>query len=303
MYRDRQVVAVVPAGRARVLGLLLQHLRSNPLIDAVQLWQNTEIEDDLKWMRTQVDDLVTLVPLDKDEPPRVPKQLNTGRFYRHTVDPDTVYIRFDDDIIWIHPDAVPNLVDATLDTPANGLCTFATIWNNAIISAIMQENGHLDHRYGTITRYCMDDIGWRLPEFGEYVHRVLLEHINNGTTETLYFESLPAEILPRRNNQPRPLRFSVSCFAYTGEEMSKHADQIWHEEEETYMSGQLAEETGRLNTICGNALVSHYSFFTQRPHLDLTDVLNQYHEIANTTYHDQYYRLLGEATPQGTDAC
>jgi hypothetical protein len=300
MYRDMRVVAVVPAGRGRVLGLLLKHLRSSPLIDEIQLWENTEIEDDLKWMRSQCDDLVKLIPLDTDEPPRIPKQLNTGRFYRGTVDPDTVYIRFDDDIIYVHPDAISNLIDATLTH--DGLCTFATIWNNAIISAIMQENGHLDDRYGEITRYCMDDVAWRMPEFGEYVHRVLLDHIEAGTTETLYFPNLPAEEEgPRRyTGQIRPLRFSVSCFAYTGKAMAEHADQIWHEEEETYMTGPLVEETGIPNLICGNALVSHYSFFTQRPHLDLTDVLAQYQTVANTTYHDQYYRFLGDATPQGT---
>ena len=295
-FEGFNVIACVPAGRRRVMDPLLKHLRVNShLIDRVHLWQNTDNADDLEWMRKQADDYVHLIPLDYDEPPRIPKQLNTGRFYQYATDPDTVYIRFDDDIVWIAPDAIESLLRLRLEQ-RDPFVVFATIWNNAVISSIAQELGIINGSYGHVDRYCMDPVGWKDPEFGEYVHRTLLMAIEAGTVDQLKFGHTSAVRVPQGNRPlPSPLRFSVSCFVWFGSDMALVADELWAAEEEQFISGTYPDRTGRFNLIAGDALVSHYSFFTQRAHLDTTDILTKYQDLADNAYHDAYYRLLGES--------
>lgn len=302
MFDGYKVVACVPSGRERTMSLLMRHLRANRgLLDGVQLWENvkpfddhtTTAQSDLDWIRSQADDFVAVIPLDDREPPRKPKQLNTGRFYRNTTDADTIYIRFDDDIIWLHPDAIRNLVRYRI-AHQEPLAVFATIWNNAIVSALEQEAGNIDQRFGRISLFCMDDIAWKLPEFAPYIHELLLSKIADGTVEDLYLDPmLLVTEFQRRRGQNMALRFSVSCFAWFGAHMADQAEIIYPIEEEQYISFAYPNLSENYNHLCGDALVSHYSFFTQRPKLDsMPHILGTYRELADDAYHDAYYRLL-----------
>lgn len=300
-----KVVACIPSGRQRTMSLLMRHLRANRgILDGVQLWENVKpfddhtvtAQSDLDWIHSQADDFTVVVPLDDREPPRKPKQLNTGRFYMNTVDEDTIYIRFDDDIIWLHPDAITNLVRYRI-AHEEPFAVFATIWNNAIVSALEQEAGNIDHRFGKISRYCMDDIAWRLPEFAPYIHELLLSKIADGTVEDLYIDPmLLVTEFQRRRGQNMALRFSVSCFAWFGAHMADQAETIFTTEEEQYISFAYPNLTDSYNHMCGDALVSHYSFFSQRAKLDsMPQILDEYRDLADGAYHDAYYRLLEES--------
>ena len=50
-------------------------------------------------------------------------------------------------------------------------------------------------------------------------------------------------------------------------------------DEESYITETIPKETNTMCAICGTALVAHYSFFTQKSHLDTTDILQQYKEL------------------------
>lgn len=302
MFEGYRIVGCVPSGRERTMSLLMKHLRANrDVLDGVQLWENVlpfddhtvTAETDLDWIRSQADDFAVVIPLDPYEEVRVPKQRNTGRFYKNTVDPDTIYIRFDDDIIWIHPDAIRNLLTERLEHP-EPLAVFPTIWNNAVISAIEQENGNIDQRYGPVHRYCMDDTGWNNPQFALYIHELLLDHIETETTEKLYVQSQElSKLSTRRRGETLPLRMSVSSFAWFGADMADHVDDLYQYEEEMYISNAYPNLTGNYNRLAGDALISHYSFFTQRPLLDENPhILGSYRQLAEDAYHDAYYRLL-----------
>lgn len=287
------MVAVIPSGRQRTMSLLLQYLRAQRgLVDEVQMWQNTDPDQvsDREWIYSQRDDYCVVVEL--TNPTRLrPKQRNTGRFYEQCcTDPQTVYVRFDDDIVWMAPDAISNLVDCRLDNP-EPFVVFATIWNNAIESAVQQELGRIGMEHGKIKRHCVDPIGWGSPKFGVAVHEILLGHIAAGTTSQLHHPNILLEEPDPVTGQPRPLRFSVSCFAFHGADFVAPIG----EEEEHFIALDYPRESHRHNLLCGDALVSHYSFFTQRPLLDTTDILERYQFWANETTHDAYYRLLEDA--------
>jgi hypothetical protein len=216
----------------------------------------------------------------KERPPGLrslrPKQLNTGRYYRYAIEPDAVYVRFDDDIVYVHEDAIERLVRGKLSSPST-VC-FPIIWHNAICSYYLQVLGKIPKDYGVVgSAYCMDPIGWADPDFAESIHRLLLSHIREDTVEDLF---LHHDIQLELGQQ-----FSVSCFAaesdlYRG---LNPPGILSHEEEEHWHTVQRPRHTGIPNSIVGNALVAHLSFCSHSDYIrKATDILPQYRELAET---------------------
>lgn len=61
------------------------------------------------------------------------------------------------------------------------------------------------------------------------------------------------------------------------------------DDEEQNITVTIPKKINKYVAICGEALVAHFSFYTQRKHLDSTDILEKYEALA-----DEY---LAEPTP------
>lgn len=288
MIRDYRIEVFIPAGRELTMSILMNHLfRNKNVVDKVQIWQNTDDhqESDRKYIYSLPEiygDWVEVI--ERKGKPLEPKQLNTGTFYKHTVDPGTIYFRFDDDIVFIDEDYFTNMVGYRLDHPEYFL-VFGNIWNNAIVSYIQQHKGRIDDSCGVVqSPFCMDQVGWMSPTFAEHIHKILLEHIKNGTTRELYFDDYVLD---------SDGRFSVSNFCYFGKDFAKFKGDLKGAEEEQWLTEVYPPKVKRQNVICGTGLVSHFSFFAQRPHLlNNTDILDQYRKIGQQMLSDSYYALL-----------
>jgi hypothetical protein len=291
-----KIVPFIPAGRKRTMSILLDNLqRFRDVVDEVQVWVNCDDDqvEDLQWVRsleTSLGDWVKVIERRKDRPVQNPKQLNTGGFYIHTVDPNAIYFRFDDDIVFIDDKYFENMVEFRLDNPHYFL-VMGNIWNNAIISYLHQQvYENLDKDHGIVSEpFCMDMVGWRDPVFATYIHEVLLKKIEDGTVDSLFFDKYELKFAKR---------FSVSNFCFFGRDFKQFGGELDGAEEETWLTEVKPQSLGRLNAVCGSALVSHYSFFAQRPVLDKTDILERYRAIGQQKLSDSYYRLLGHGTEQ-----
>lgn len=290
MIQGYRVVAVIPAGRERTMSLLMKYLdreHRSGLLDEVQVWTNTRDERDLAYLESlsSAYGFVDLKPPASDW--LEPKQRNTGTFYQYTRDHGTIYVRFDDDIVYLHEDALRNLLEFRLKHQEYFL-VFPTIWNNAVVSWIEQHKvGAIDESHGTTYEpYCMDPIGWGSPEFGEHVHRILLGHIEKDTVPELYFD---------RWELKDAHRFSISSFAFFG----RVIDELWPPlpempdgDEEIWFTELLPRRYGWLNVVMGSAVVSHFTFYTQRAHILKTDILDQYRDVAFRKHSQGYYAGL-----------
>lgn len=298
-YRNYKVVAFTPAGRKRVMSILLDNLaRFRHIIDEYQVWMNADDEqvEDIEWLESLPAkyDWVTLKRLDGER--LKPKQMNTGRFYPNTIDKDTIYIRFDDDIIFVDDDFFYNILDFRIDNPGYFL-VFANIWNNAILSYIHQKLGNIPPQPVIEEPYCMNPVAWESGTFAESIHRNLIERIDEGRTSELFFD---------RADLNDAKRFSISCFAFFGEDFARFKGIVGYRngellyDEEIWLTEIYTVTKNLQNVICGSALVSHYSFFSQRPHLDTTDILDEYRRIAKEKLSDSYYdQLAGGAERTG----
>jgi hypothetical protein len=283
MIDGKRVVAWTPFGRERTVSILERYLtrdHERGLIDEYWLCLNTDPDqvDDLRYgyqLAAAKNSFIKAMDRPAGLPRLTPKQRNTGYFCRYMTDPDTVYVRFDDDIVYVHEDAVERLVRHKLQTPES-VCSHPVMWNNSIISWFLQQAGIIPESYGKVGGpYCMDPVGWADGRFAIKIHNLLLDHIEAGTPERVFlYQDFPI---------PIGMQFSVSCFASLG---SRYAalpagpGVLEPDEEESWHTVHEPKRIGHPNYIVGNSLVSHYTFFPQQSAVVPTDILDRYRDLA-----------------------
>jgi hypothetical protein len=306
MYRDYRVVCFVPAGRKELLEVLTKYFEMNRhIVDEVMLWENTMVKEDIEYMRTleKNDKLFKCYRIPEGERfIQRPVQYNTGRFYKYTIDPKTIYIRFDDDMVFIDRDYFKNILDFRIDNPDYFL-VFGNIFNNAVTSYLYQKNNLVTQMFGICSDYCMDSVGWGSAPFAVYLHKEFWNAYDNSDVKKYFcFERHELE-----NNH----RFSISNFAFFGKDFAmfrgdlrevKCPNNMESQDEELWLT-YYPSTIGRKNVICGNALTVHFTF---SPHQSSTiksnpEFLGKYKEICRKEYELAYYNMLGDVTTDRAD--
>jgi len=276
MIRNKKVVVFTPWGRELTASILYRYLERDHkagVVDEWHLWQNTDPdqESDRQYGYDLEKNNDWIKNFERPEGPVLyPKQMNTGRFYVYTQDPDTIYVRMDDDIVYIEPNAIKRLVEYRIDNPFP-FVTFPIIWNNAVCSYYLQQGEQMPSWWGKVGNYCMDPVGWANAKFAEGIHRHLLRGIEEDWVDKLFLHTTV--------QLPPGHQFSVSSFAQFGTEYKKvggvlgNEEEAWHSMAQPYM-------LGRPNVIVPNSLISHFSFYHQREYLLHTDILDQYRELS-----------------------
>lgn len=255
--KEWKVCVVTPAGRTRYLEILKKYIyreMDKGLVDEWQLWKNTGVLQDQGYMDLMAEEnpRVSIKDLGLNEY----SAFNIHRFYQFTTDPDTVYLRFDDDIVFVGELACDQLVRARLNNPKPFVIS-ANIVNNTLISWIHQTIGALDTEHGVANYTRFDEVAHQDAEFAENVHKVFMENQLKNSLARYYF---PAWKLNQFND------FSISCFAFFGPDLAPINDQ----DEELWISHLRPKELDRPCLIEGHALVVHHAYHTQREYLDTT---------------------------------
>lgn len=309
MIKDHKVIAWTPYGRKETVSILGRYLRrehERGLVDEWWLCLNTDPHqtEDMAYagQLAKVFPWIKLVYLRPHQQRRHPKQRNTGYFYEQMTDPDAIYLRLDDDIVYVHEDAVERLVVHRIEH-ARGVASFPVMWNNAIISWFAQQAGAIpaagtrtawttgptywseEAKDAPITAeqyvwpavgqpYCMDPVGWADGRFAVALHRLLLDRVRGGRVEECFiYQDMPL---------PPGTQFSVSTFASSGKLYAglERPGVLVPDEEENWHTVHQPAVLGEPNIIVGNALVSHYTFFPQGAVVRATDILDQYRALS-----------------------
>lgn len=295
MIDGKRVIAWTPYGRkdtVSILGKFLRREHDRGIVDEWWLCLNTDPGqgDDLRFAYALAGAFPQWIKIkDRPEgrPRRTPKQRNTGYFYEYMTDPETVFVRFDDDIVYVHENAIERLARHRIEHPA-GVASFPIMWNNSIISWYAQQAGIIpavgnrgdtrDHNYiwpKVGGPYCMDPVGWADGRFAVAIHNLLLERVGNGEAESLFlYQDFPVQL---------GMQFSVSVFASLGSLYAGLPEPgvLVPYEEENWHTVHRPSVLGEPNIIVGDALVSHYTFFPQRGIVAATDILERYRALAD----------------------
>jgi hypothetical protein len=275
--RIERVVSVTPAGRREYLEVLVPYLLANRhLIDRHIFWLNTTRADDLAYIRSVCARYPDFFACMESSVPVV-GNMSIAPFFQHCQDEHTLYIRFDDDICYIADQAIANLIAFRKENPQFFL-VFGNIINNSICSFLHQRAGNLPASTPVVQYDCMDAVGWASGSYAAATHREFLRCQAAGSLDKFLFDRW---VLLDHN------RFSVNCFAWFGRDFKQFGGRVglldsgkWIVEEDwltTYMPKRLS----RPNAICGNSLLVHFAFYTQRPYLEQhTGLLADYRRLA-----------------------
>lgn len=279
MIDGHKVACWTPFGRERTVSLLVKYMERDVkrgIVDEYILYMNTDDDQvtDREYGYRLAEEHNWIRIIERPERYPGPKQRSTGYFYRYATDPGTVFVRLDDDIVYLHEAAIENLVRARLEMPAPA-AVFPIIINNAICSYFLQACGKIPREWGEVGMYCMDPVGWANGPFAVKLHEMLLDHIEAGTVEDLY--------LHHDFQIPPGTQFSVSCFASLGSMYASLPEPgvLTPDEEESWHTIHRPLATGASNVVRADAIVSHLSFFTQHAFLNPTDILDRYRELAD----------------------
>lgn len=212
---------------------------------------------------------------------------------REYSDPETVFIRIDDDICWMAEDCVKNLVSFRLQNPEYFI-VYANTVNNAICAFLHQRTGVLPYKDQIVCDNQCTGNAWSEETFTKLQHQYLLQHIDNDTVD-VYKTAFDKWILLDvekdfhwRQGDPmwnEPGRCSVNCISWLGRDFDPVRQAARSHEpsviaEERFLAYDHPRSSGRRNCILGSALAAHYSFFSQEHFMRRTDFLERYKKIS-----------------------
>jgi hypothetical protein len=239
--------------------MLVKHLeRQKGDFDEWHLWENTRHKRDEEYIEelAETHDWIKCI---RREVPKDDRGIFSGirYFWDYPHDRDTIYVRLDDDVIWLEPTAIATLVRFKLENPEYSVVHANTV-NSCALSHIHQKMGVLkleeeieyDHRCG-IVNCCR----WSKTIPLE-IHKQFIQAIKDGTTEEWKFDKWVLEGYKR---------VSSNCICWKGGDLDHARDLMaTNDDEEGNVVVRGPRHTGRLPVICGQALVVHGAFGQQR---------------------------------------
>ena len=267
MYK---IVCVTPSGRRRYMKYLIPQIISSPIVDRYDIWLNTEFEDDVVFLETMAK-LYSKINIVYQPNGVINGNKSINAFFTKALDEDTIYIRLDDDVIWIEPDFFEKMIDFRIKNKEYFLVS-PIIINNSICSYLLQHYGKLIYDK-KLTSNCFDSDSWVDPDFALKLHKQFLKKIEEGTTQSLYVPHSKISLN----------RFSINSVCWFGSEFKKFNGLVLGDEEE-YISTLKPMELNKINCFAGNILISHFAFFTQRKVLDQSNLLILYEKMIDKTY-------------------
>jgi hypothetical protein len=270
-----RVISVTPAGRRRYLAVLVPHLlRQRHVIKEHHWWLNTAEVADIRYVEQVTAEHPDFFKICRKEArPDLKIGESIWRFFRDYSQPDTLYIRFDDDIVYIAPDAVENLVRHRL-ADREPLLILGNIVNNAVCTHFLQQAGVVPTAWGEVENFCLDGNGWASAEFARKLHGLFLDELRHGDLQRWKQVALPINGMRR---------FSVNVISWLGDDLRcvpEAANGLV--DEELFLTVTLPRRLRRPNGACGDALFAHFAFFTQRSYLEWTwpQLIGHYQDVA-----------------------
>lgn len=248
-----------------------------------RFWVNTKDTDDIAWMRVKVQEFEKIT-LDERfiNHEKVGTNENIRNFFDMCCEPDSVYLRLDDDIVWLEPNFLKKMFEFREQSQSNFL-VFGNIINNAVIDHLHQRQACLTDVSEHITYECMCPVGWSNPDVALQKHNNFIRKFKSSTLQDYYFNNW---VLFEYN------RVSINCISWLGQTFSEFGGVVEGLDEEQWLSVDKPKSINVPNIIFGSALCVHYSFFTQREFLDSTSILSFYTKLAESnTEPDKDYLL------------
>lgn len=276
------VIVVTPAGREEYLSIFKKYIykkMEEGLVDGWQVWLNTVKQSDIDYIHSMAAEnpkvQVFTIP-DLEGKHNNCDTWRTCEFFKWTHLPDTIFIRFDDDIVWAADDAIEKIIKARIEHP-KAFIIYPNVINSTLVTSWHQASGALGTEAGLVHQEKEGDPNWAYLDEFNYGDSGLIDLIHDTFKKRYEEGTLSAYYLPSRVLLGYP-HFSICSIAWWG-----HDNVNPGSSEESQLGWEIPTMLGRPNYFAGDALVVHYSYHTQIDHLkaDGQKKLEFYRELAS----------------------
>lgn len=263
MYQNYKIVVCTAAGRRRYMQYLVPQILCSDLVDRYDIWVNTRNILDIEFFKL----LAARYPkvnLVEQPDGMIDGIRSINAFYRRCIDVDTIYVKVDDDVIWLEPSLLEKMVKFRFEHSEYFLVSPLVI-NNALSTYLLQVHGklRLNEYYGAD---CSHPVLWESGKFAVELHQWFIEHyLLHGNFNELHIGKHAWGLC----------RFSINCILWFGKDM-KDFDGIVPGDDEEFLSCIYPSIHGYSNCINGDAIVVHYAFGPQRVQLEKVGILEKY---------------------------
>ncbi len=266
MFRGYKIVCNTAAGRRRYMQYLFPQVLASEIVDRYDVWVNTIDNCDIEFFK-QLAAINPKINLIWQPDGRVDGIATINAFYRFCTDDDTIYIKLDDDVVWLEPDFFQKMVDFRIDHQECFIVSPLVI-NNALCTYILQVQGKVKLcKY--MNAQCNHRIMWKRGSFAAQLHRWFLDnYLANGR-----YGDLHCGVYPLAVN-----RFSINSILWFGKDMKAFDGEVQGDDEE-FLSCLKPTQLGKMNMVNGDCLIAHFSFAQQRWMLDRCGILQQYEKF------------------------
>ena len=285
-------IIVTPAGRKQYLDILskyLNHYHNLNEFDEWHLWCNTDVLEDIDCIYSLEDKYNFVRVLSTPTAEQIATTCNCDKLWHDggqlvysctipyfirmdSTDKDAVYLRLDDDIVFIEKDSIKKLFEFRLNNLDNFL-VYGNIVNNAVLSNIHQNIGALDYALGTVRFDAFDYLGIYSGQFAQHVHNNFFDKYEKGLLDLYKFEPF---VLTDYS------KISIQCISYFGSDYAKFDGIIpMAVHEEDYQSQIRPEIENKKNIIFGDSLFCHYASGLHRGYMETTNILSKYQKLVD----------------------
>ncbi len=263
MYKNYKVIVNTAAGRRRYMQYLIPNIVASPIVDRYDIWINTHNGADIEFFK-QIAQRFSVVNLVWQPDGIVNGNESINAFYRTCIEPDTIYFKLDDDVVWMEPELIEKMVRFRVENPHYFLVSPLVI-NNSLCTYLLQVTGkiQLDQYYFATSSH---PVLWENGFFATDLHIWFMKnYLSTGRWNDLH--------LGKR--EMGMTRFSINAVLWFGDEMKKIEGKVPGDDEE-FLSCIYPTLQGVSNAWNGDAIIVHFAFFTQRAELEKMGILEKY---------------------------
>jgi len=277
MIDGHKVIAFTPVGRKRYLDLLITYMKREHDVGHIDEWilfNNPIVPEEgglARQIKKQFGDWITILENSACDDRGWRQTSIISTFYKQIpVDLAAVYIRLDDDIVFIDKNAIERLVHFRIAHPSPFL-VYPSIINNVRICWYMQQAGILPtEEFGDLkTTDMWNLIAWTSDNFINKLHAKALTSIANGTIAKDF------ELPSRHFANYEDGYISVNSYCILGCDLALSYENC-PGDEERYFALNEPIRLGRTNAMCGDAIMVHFSYHKQEAYMDRTGMLGDY---------------------------
>ena len=268
MYKNYRIVVVTPSGRQKYQSLLFKYIKNNfDIIDEYRIWLNTKNKEDIFWLQNIKNKKVTI-----DSRENVNDIKTICQYFDNCIDHNTIYIRLDDDIVYLEKLFFQKLIDFRINNP-DFLFVSANIINNHFCFNVQKKLGLINFIDNLLD-----------PKQAEKLHNYFIDLVYKNKIEKMFFDKEIASNYEQIN---------INAICWFGKHLDKNYKiikknkiiykkslvQFICENEEMNITNVLPKITKKYNCVCGDAVCSHFSFRQQIDYLKNTDLLKKYKNL------------------------